>query len=195
MTGIDVKILNHFVIIIVTLIALMANAQNKIEIMANDRTMTATLADTEAARQLLTRLDNGPVTIRMNDYGGFEKVGDLPWSLPTSNRQITTSAGDIMLYQGDNIVIFYGPNSWSYTPLGRIDGAGATEIRDFLSGSSINVTFAKQGQSGIDDITADTYKEPEIYTLQGRRITLAGRKISDLPKGIYIINGKKQLIK
>ena len=195
MTGTDMKILNHFVIIIVTLIALMANAQNKIEITANGQTMTATLADTEAARQLLTRLDNGPVTIRMNDYGGFEKVGSLPWSLPTSNRQITTTAGDIMLYQGDNIVIFYGSNSWSYTPLGRIDGAGVSEIRDFLSGNSINVTFAKQGQSGIDDITADTDKEPEIYTLQGRRISLAGRKISDLPKGIYIINGKKQLIK
>lgn len=196
MTGIDVKILNYFVIIIVTLIALMANGQNKIEIIANGRTLTATLAETEAARQLLARLDNGSVTIRMNDYGGFEKVGDLPWSLPASNRQITTTAGDIMLYQGDNIVIFYGSNSWSYTPLGRIDGAvGVSEIRDFLSGSSINVTFTKQGQSGTDDITADTDKEPEIYTLQGRRIFLAGRKMSELPKGIYIINGNKQLIK
>ena len=173
----------------------MANAQNKIEITANGRTMTATLADTEAARQLLSRLDNGSITVRMNDYGGFEKVGDLPWSLPTSNRQITTSARDIMLYQGHSIVIFYGSNSWSYTPLGRIDGAGESEIRNFLSGSSVNVTFSKEGQSGINDIYADSGKEPEIYTLQGRKISLDGREISDLPKGIYIIDGKKQLIK
>ena len=186
---------NLGLLISIIMTALMANAQSKIEITANGQTMTATLADTEAARQFLARLDNGTVTIRMNDYGGFEKVGDLPWSLPTSNRQITTTAGDIMLYQGDNIVIFYGSNSWSYTPLGRIDGASVSEIRDFLSGNSINVTFARQGQSGIDDITADTDKEPEINTLQGRRITLAGRKISDLPNGIYIINGKKQLLK
>ena len=173
----------------------MAYAQNKIDITANGRTMTATLADTVAARQLLARLGNGSVTVRMNDYGGFEKVGDLPWPLPTSDRQITTSAGDIMLYQGDNIVIFYGSNSWSYTPLGRIDGASASEIRNFLSGSSVNVTFSRQGQSEIDGITVDSDKAPEIYTPQGDKINLAGRKISDLPKGIYIINGKKQLIK
>lgn len=173
----------------------MANAQNKIDITVNGRTMTATLADTEAAKQLFSRLDNGTLTVRMNDYGGFEKVGDLPWALPISNRQITTSAGDIMLYQGDNIVIFYGSNSWSYTPLGRIDGASASEIRNFLSGSSINATFSRHDQSGIDGIAADADKAPEIYTLQGHKINLAGRKISDLPKGIYIINGKKQLIK
>ena len=177
------------------MISVMAHAQNTIDITANGRTMTATLADTEAARQLLARLGDGAVTVRMNDYGGFEKVGDLPWALPTSNRQITTSAGDIMLYQGDNIVIFYGSNSWSYTPLGRIDGASASEVSNFLSGSSINVILSKQGQSAIDGITADRDKTPEIYTLQGHKINLAGRKISDLPKGIYIINGKKQLIK
>lgn len=173
----------------------MAKAQDKIEITANGRTMTATLADTDAARQLKAYLDDGSVAVRMSDYGGFEKVGDLPWSLPTSNRQITTSAGDIMLYQGHSIVIFYGSNSWSYTPLGRIDGASATEIRNFLSGSSIEVTLSKQGQSCIDSVSADAGTQPEIFTLQGRKITLAGRNISDLPEGTYIINGKKQFIK
>lgn len=143
MTGIDVEILNCFVTIVVTLTVIMANATNKIEIMANGRTMTATLADTEAARQLQSRLSNESVSVRMNDYGDFEKVGDLPWSLPTSDRQITTAAGDIMLYQGDNIVIFYGSNSWLYTPLGHID-ASASDIRNFLSGNSINVIISKQ---------------------------------------------------
>ena len=180
---------------LMAIMAIMANAQNKIEITANGKTITATLADNEAARQLQARLENGSISVRMNDYGGFEKVGALPWPLPTSNRQIIATAGDIMLYQGDNFVIFYGSNSWSYTPIGRIDGANATEISNFLSGSSINVTFSKPAHSGIDDITAHTHKEPEIYNLQGRRIDLDGRKISDLPKGIYIINGKKQLIK
>ena len=177
------------------MIAIMANAQNKIDITVNGKTLTATLADTEAARRLEEKLADGAVTVDMEDYGGFEKVGDLPWSLPTSNRQITTSAGDIMLYQGHSIVIFYGSNSWSYTPLGRIDGATAAEIRDFLSGSAVDVTLSLKGQAGIDGISADTGKAPAIFTLQGRKIDLGNRKVSDLPKGIYIIDGKKQIIK
>lgn len=80
-------------------ITMMAKAQNSIEITVGGRSMTATLADTEAARRLKEKLESAPVTVRMDDYGGFEKVGDLPWSLPTSNSQITTSPGDIMLYQ------------------------------------------------------------------------------------------------
>lgn len=173
----------------------MASAQVKIEITANGRTMTATLADTEAASKLKSLLGDGPVTVRMNDYGGFEKVGDLPWPLPTSNSQITTTAGDIMLYQGRSIVIFYGSNSWSYTPLGRIDGAGASEIRNFLSGSTLEVTFANEGQTGIADINADPVADHQVYTMQGQKITLGGRRISDLPKGLYIIDGKKHMIK
>ncbi|MDE6006111.1 MAG: hypothetical protein K2G67_00960 [Muribaculaceae bacterium] len=66
----------------------------------------------------------------MNDYGGFEKVGELPWSLPTSNSQISTVPGDVMLYLGNNIVILYGTNSWWYTRLGKIEGMTADEIRD-----------------------------------------------------------------
>lgn len=189
------KSLKYVIVIVATLTTLMANAQSKIEITANGQTMTAALADTQAAREFLSKLESSPVTVNMNDYGGFEKVGDLPWSLPTSNKQITTSAGDIMLYQGHSIVIFYGSNTWSYTPLGRIEGASASEIRNFLSGSSIEVTFSKKGQTGIDGISADSNKEPLIYTLQGHKISLGGREISDLPKGTYIINGKKQIIK
>ena len=173
----------------------MANAQNKIEISANGHTMTATLADTEAARQLWTKLESGSITVRMNDYGGFEKVGDLPWSLPTSNTSITTSAGDIMLYQGRSIVIFYGSNSWSYTPLGKIDGAGASEIRNYLSGSPVSVTISRASQAGIDHVGVSTTHEPEIYTLQGSKVDLGTRKISDLPTGVYIVDGKKQFIK
>lgn len=66
-------------------------------------------------------MQEGPVTINMNDYSGFEKVGPLGRSLTTSNRQTTTSAGEIVLYNGDNTVMFYGSNSWSYTRIGKID--------------------------------------------------------------------------
>ncbi|MDE6368244.1 MAG: hypothetical protein K2K94_03320, partial [Muribaculaceae bacterium] len=121
--------------IVITVMA--AKAQNTITITVNGQTRTATLADTQAARELAALLADGPITVNMSDYGGFEKVGDLPKSLTTTNRQTTTEPGDIMLYLGRSIVIFYGSNSWSYTPLGKIEGATASDIRGFLSGSNI----------------------------------------------------------
>ncbi|MDE5807789.1 MAG: hypothetical protein K2H76_06695 [Muribaculaceae bacterium] len=99
----------------------MAHSQTKILLTIGDRTMTASLVDNAAARELKELLEKAPITIQMNDYGGFEKVGTLPQSFTTSNSQITTDPGDIMLYQGNNMVIFYGSNSWSYTRLGKID--------------------------------------------------------------------------
>ena len=82
---------------------------------------TATLEDNDAVRELMEMMQAGPVTINMSDYSGFEKVGPLGKSLTTSNSQTTTVAGDIVLYNGNNIVMFYGSNSWSYTRIGKID--------------------------------------------------------------------------
>ena len=101
---------------------------------------TATLEDNKAADTLVEMMQEDPVTIQMSDYGGFEKVGDLGTELPTSNRQTTTQAGDIVLYQGNQIVIFYGSNSWSYTRLGRIDDLTGWETA--LGDGDATVTFA-----------------------------------------------------
>lgn len=101
---------------------------------------TATLEDNKAADTLAEMMQEDPVTIQMSDYGGFEKVGDLGTELPTSNRQATTRAGDIVLYQGNQIVIFYGSNSWSYTRLGRIDDLTGWETA--LGNGDVTVTFA-----------------------------------------------------
>lgn len=101
---------------------------------------TATLEDNKAAETLAEMMQEDPVTIQMSDHGGFEKVGDLGTELPTSNRQTTTQAGDIVLYQGNQIVIFYGSNSWSYTRLGRIDDLTGWETA--LGDGDVTVTFA-----------------------------------------------------
>ena len=101
---------------------------------------TATLEDNKAADTLAEMMQEDPVTVQMSDYGGFEKVGDLGTELPTSNRQTTTQAGDIVLYQGNQIVIFYGSNSWSYTRLGRIDDLTGWETA--LGDGDATVTFA-----------------------------------------------------
>lgn len=93
----------------------------KINVIVNDITFTAFLEQNEAVDALLDMMNEGPVTINMQDYAGFEKVGSLPTSLPTQDQRVTTQPGDIVLYQGNQIVMFYGTNSWSYTRLGHID--------------------------------------------------------------------------
>ena len=80
------------------------------------------------------------MTLQLRDYAGFEKVGPLGQSLPTSDSQTTTQAGDIVLYQGDQIVIFYGSNSWSYTRLGKIEDL--TGWAQALGNGSVSVTFS-----------------------------------------------------
>ena len=177
------------------LTSFMAHAQDKIHITVNGVTRIIILSDNEAAKALRDRVNKSDVTVRMNDYGGFEKVGELPWSLPTSNRQISTVPGDVMLYLGNNIVIFYGTNSWSYTPLGKIENATLDEIRSFLSGSNIEATLSADIHSGVSDVETDCCEELSVYTLQGVKIDMAGRSPEDLPAELYIINGKKQLIK
>ena len=173
-----------------TMISFMASAQTKVLLKVGGNTMTATLTDNEATRELTKLLGQGDITIRMSDYGGFEKVGALPQSLPTSNTQITTVPGDIMLYQGNQMVIFYGSNSWSYTRLGKIDGATASNLRQFLGNGDITLTLSLESSAGIEDVTADDTKEEIVYDLNGRRITK-----KPLAPGIYIVNGKKTIVR
>lgn len=109
-------------------------------VQVGEYTFTAALEDNAAADALTEKLEAGPVTIWMEDYGGFEKVGDLGTSLPASNRRITTQTGDIVLYQGSQVVIFYGSNTWSYTRLGHIDDLTGWE--EALGGGDVSVTFS-----------------------------------------------------
>ena len=84
------------------------NSEMQMNVQVGGSTFTATLEENEAVDALVEMMEQGPVTIQMSDYSGFEKVGPLGTSLPTSNQQTTTQAGDIVLYQGNQIVMFYG---------------------------------------------------------------------------------------
>ena len=103
-------------------------------------TFTATLEENTAVDALVEMMEQEPVTIQMSDYSGFEKVGPLGTSLPTSNQQTTTQAGDIVLYQGNQIVMFYGSNSWSSTRLGHIDDLTGWE--EALGSGDVTATFS-----------------------------------------------------
>ena len=111
----------------------------KMNVKIGDYNFTATLENNTAVEELLDMLKDGPITIQMDDYSGFEKVGPLERSLTTSNSQIATSAGDIVLYNGNNIVMFYGSNSWNYTRIGKIDDL--SEWEKALGNGSITVVF------------------------------------------------------
>ncbi len=100
---------------------IITEAETKMNVQVGDAIFTATLEDNAAAREFVAMMKEAPVTINMSDYSGFEKVGPLGRSLTESNSQMTTVPGDIVLYNGDQIVMFYGSNSWSYTKLGHID--------------------------------------------------------------------------
>ena len=111
-------------------------ATMKMNVQIGDQIFTATLADTKAAQEFAQML---PMTITLDDYGGFEKVGSLGRSLTTSNSQTTTTVGDIVLYNGSNIVMFYGSNSWSYTRLGKLDDVPGWA--DALGHGSVSAIF------------------------------------------------------
>lgn len=105
-----------------------------------ETTFSATFADNAGAQGLKELLAQAPVTLDMRDYAGFEKVGALGQTLPAEDVQTTTQAGDIVLYQSNQIVIFYGSNSWSYTRLGRIDDL--TGWAEALGSGDVSVTFS-----------------------------------------------------
>ena len=97
--------------------------------------------DNPSVEALKALCAEGPLTIRLHMYGGFEQVGDIGESLPREDVQTTTQAGDIVLYSGDQMVVFYGSNSWAYTRLGRITDQDADGMRALLSDGDVTVTL------------------------------------------------------
>lgn len=119
--------------------------ETMITLTVNGSTLTATLADNSSARALKDLLADGPLTVQMSDYASMEKVGSLGTSLPTNNEQITTEAGDLILYQGSAFVIYYAPNSWNFTRLGKINDVAADELMEILGDGDVEVTLSLAG--------------------------------------------------
>ena len=98
--------------------------------------------DNEAVEALKDLCRNQPLTIQMSMYGGFEQVGPIGTALPQNDMRTTTSAGDIVLYSGDQMVVFYGSNSWAYTRLGHITDRSAEDMTDLLSNGDTVITIS-----------------------------------------------------
>lgn len=117
--------------------------ENKIKVVVDGgETFTAILADNSSARALVELLKNGDITIDMEDYANMEKVGPLGKKLPRNDAPITTSCGDLILYQGKYFVIYYARNSWSLTRLGRIEGASSEQIKSALGEGGVRVRLS-----------------------------------------------------
>ncbi len=112
----------------------------KIAVQAGGKTFYAALEDNVAARAFAEMLRDAPLSVGMSDYGGFEKVGSLGRTLPSEDKSITTSAGDIVLYNRNQIVAFYGSNTWSYTRLARIENLAGW--REALGSGAVTLTFS-----------------------------------------------------
>lgn len=82
-----------------------------------------------------------PLTVKLSAYGGFEQVGSLGKTLPRSDINMTAWPGDIVLYSGNQIVIFHGSNTWAYTKLGRIIGKSLSELRALLDKPGVTLTI------------------------------------------------------
>ena len=111
-----------------------------IKITISGKTLPVKIEDNEATKALVAALREASITDEAHDYGGFEKVVALCRSLPASDTQITTQAGDVILYSGNQIVLFYGSNTWSYTRLGKMQYESLDDLKSFLKAGEGNIT-------------------------------------------------------
>ena len=116
----------------------------KMYVLINGNKLEVTLAKNSSVDALVELLKQGDITYTADDYGNFEKVGNIGHTLPRNDTQINTEAGDVILYQGNNICLYYGNNSWSFTRIGKIEGYSASELRTLLGAGngSVQVTIS-----------------------------------------------------
>ena len=114
---------------------------NTFYIHVNDAVLTVKAENNTSAEALIQLLESGDVTIPMHDYGSFEKVGPLGTDLPRNDEDITTTPGDVILYQGNQVTIYYDENRWDFTKLGHID-IGQDELKAILGGGDVTVTLS-----------------------------------------------------
>ena len=170
---------------------------NQLTIKVGDTaTLTATLADNSSAIALLKLLESRPVTIDMHDYANMEKVGNLPETLPRNDTYFTAHPGDLVLYLGNQFVIYYGDNSYNFTRLGKVNGDySGRQLKAILGEGNVTVTLSTGNSSGISDIAADnSLHDGKVYDLQGNIVLDSSAGLSSLTPGIYIVDGEKRLV-
>ena len=160
---------------------------NTMNLKVNNSTMKVKLSDNAATKALVERLKEGTITYNAYDYGSFEKVGALGFSLPSNDTYITTEPGDIMLYTSNQLCIFFDSNSWEYTPIGKIEGMTKQQLKDAFGTGEVSITLSLDNSTSVASISANQTKSNSIYALNGQ-------KLAEVPaKGMYIEDGVKKV--
>ncbi len=149
--------------------------------------LTATLVDNSSAVAFYELLKKGPLTVDMHDYGSFEKVGPLGTTIPRNDTQITTEPGDVILYQGNQVTIYYDVNSWSFTRLGKVQGLSQAELKKVLGDGNVTVTFSlSKGEQKADGSPVLVV----IFSRTGHTKPLAEYIADELNADLYEIEAK-----
>ncbi len=177
--------MKRLIIMALAAMTLGSNAQQKLYLTIGGVTKTATLVSNSSTEALVAQLQQGNITYEAHDYGNFEKVGALGYTFPENNEQINTVPGDLILYQGSNLCIYYDTNSWNFTRIGKLDNMTQADIKAWVNagGDNVSVTLSISEPTGISQVKSDVIKS-RGYTLQG---TLASADA----KGLVIQDGKK----
>ena len=113
----------------------------EIVILINDKELNVKLDNNSSSDAFYNKLLEGEIEVDLEDYGNFEKVGNLAFSLPTNDEKITTKPGDLILYQGDKITFYYDTNTYSFTKLGEISDIDQKTLKEILGSGNVRVTF------------------------------------------------------
>jgi len=162
----------------------------EMEITVNGHTLTATMASNSSAAALKELLSKGNIVIDLNDYGNFEKVGEIGTTLPRNDEPITTQPGDLILYLGNRLCIYYSTNTWNFTKLGHINGVKRNELKSILGESNVRATLALAKSSVIENNkSVQSIKEQRIYSSDGMQLFCnSGIGLTEsLPNGIYFV--------
>ncbi len=116
--------------------------EDQIKLNVNNKELIIELEDNSSSKALLEKLKENDLEIKTHDYGNFEKVGDLGFDLPTNDQKITTKPGDLILYQGNKITLYYDTNTWTFTKLGKINNISQEELKEILGDGDVTLKFS-----------------------------------------------------
>lgn len=169
------------------------NSSSYMYITINGKTVSCNLVDNSSAKTLAESLFNNAITYEADDYGNFEKVGDLGITLPQNDEPISTVSGDVILYQGSKICLYYDKNSWTFTRLGKIEDLSQDALKEFLAVGEgpVHVTLSLSApQSGVGKIASESSQSSRFQGLYA----INGMPLNEVPeKGFYIEDGVKKL--
>ena len=117
------------------------DGEYQVKITVNGYEMTATMENNTSAQAFKKMIAKNPKTVKMRDYASMEKVGMLWRRLPTNNQEITTKSGDIILFMGSSLVVYYNQNSWNFTRLGHINNVSQQDLKRILGNGNVEMTF------------------------------------------------------